>query len=180
MHIKSGKTHDSDAGNIIIEGGSAGFGRRSHLGEIGNSNSGNGGVILLQTGSGGEIGSTSSGNLLLQTGITPTGSSGGVTLESGGSTGGHGGHLHLLVGDGDVGNGGDVAISAGTTWSIGNEGGIVAVYGGEGDSGGDIMLQGGEGERFTDDGTWRFDTIKRWTIQLWKRWISYSVIWRER
>ena len=44
--------------------------------------------------------------------------------------------LALLVGDGDVGNGGDVAISAGTTWSIGNEGGIVAVYGGEGDSGG--------------------------------------------
>ena len=54
--------------------------------------------------------------------------------------------MHLLVGDGDVGNGGDVAISAGTTWSIGNEGGIVAVYGGEGDSGGDIMLQGGEGK----------------------------------
>ena len=88
VHIKSGKTHDNDAGKIVIEGGSAVGAEGGAISmKSGNSKSGDGGAILLQTGSGGEIGSTSSGNMLLQTGITPTGSSGGVTLESGGSTG---------------------------------------------------------------------------------------------
>ena len=125
-------TDNENVGDVLIEGGSSSGAAvvmaAQYCLNLGNQRVKNS-MVVLQSGTGGESGSSSE-NIVLESKKVPTGRSGSILLETGGATG-------MMMAfkfswDGDLGNGGDVAISAGTTWSIGDEGGIVAAYGGEG------------------------------------------------
>jgi hypothetical protein len=163
IHLVSGDASGgSFGGEINILAGAGGPDASSNDG-FGS----NGGLVLIQAGTGGITGgnggkltlSAGSASVLAPVGatmvqVTPTGvpaNGGDVTIESGfGFNGGFGGSIYVDAKEGgNHGDGGNVNVTAGAGGAAGGMGGSIALYAGPSQAGnyaaGDITIQAGEG-----------------------------------
>jgi hypothetical protein len=93
------------------------------------------GDVILASGEGGTVGTSSSGSLTLRTGDTSGGATGALTINTGAAGNGSAGDILMIAGSSSSGNGSDISIAGGFTPDPGGTGGNIALTPGTGGAG---------------------------------------------
>jgi hypothetical protein len=101
------------------------------------------GDVILASGEGGTVGTSSSGSLTLRTGDTSGGATGALTINTGAAGNGSAGDILMIAGSSSSGNGSDISIAGGFTPDPGGTGGNIALTPGTGGAGdGAVIING--------------------------------------